>query len=323
MSHGILENDNLIYVGEKPWHGLGRAFKRGEEPSVKEAIVAANLDWEVELQEIQTNTGIKLGDRRAIIRKDTNDCLGVLTNSYKPLQNKDAFDFFEPFIENDMAKIETAGSLFNGKRVFITAKLNSENLRVSDEDQIEKYILLSNSHDGSQALKVGFVPVRVVCNNTLTQAESDGASSLIRVYHKGDVVQSMNDLQEAMDLVNQRFAMSEEKYRYLATKNVSVADLKKYVKEIFYTNKVNKIVTEYEQEQEEKEQIESARKRLLNRVEEIFELEPVHNAWTMYNSVNYYLNHERGRSLESRYDSMWFGYSKRMDEKAFNLAMKY
>lgn len=321
MTHGILENDQMFSVKERPWHGLGKVVQ--EAPTIEEAIRLANLGWTVSLHEIETDNGIKLGNRRAIVRDDINECLGVLTESYKPLQNVDAFDFFQEWLDNDMATLETAGSLFNGKRVFITAKMNSENIRVSDEDQIEKYILLSNSHDGSQALKVGFVPIRVVCNNTLTAAEMNDASSLIRVYHKGDVKSSLQELQKTMDLVNQKFAMTEEQYKYLASKNVSVSDLKKYVTQIFYPHKLNQIINEYEQEQQEKEQIEEARTRLMNRIEEIFELEPVRNGWTMYNSVNYYLNHERGRSLENRYNSIWFGDNKRIDAKAFDLAMNY
>lgn len=321
MGHGILENDGLMYVGERPWHGLGTAFKRGEEPSIAEAIVAAKLDWEVELQPIQTITGIQLGNQRAIIRKDINSCLGVLTESYKPLQNAEAFNFFQEWIDNDLATIETAGSLLNGRRVFILAKMNAENIAVSDEDQIEKYVLLSNSHDGSTALRVGFVPIRVVCNNTLNAAEMSDASSLIRVYHKGDVKESLNELQKTMDLVNQKFAMTEEQYKYLATRNVSVSDLAKYVKDVFSTKSINSIINE--KEQMEQEEIEAGRKRLIARIEEIFELEPVHNAWTMYNSVNSYLNHERGKTLDNRYNSMWFGNNKRYDERAFNLAMAY
>ena len=58
-------------------------------------------------------------------------------------------------------------------------------------------------------------------------------------------------------------------------------------------------------------------------LEEIFDLEPAHNVWTMYNSVNYYLNHERGKTLEDRYNSMWFGQSKRIDHKALQIALSF
>lgn len=319
MVHQILEHDTMFAVGKRPWHGLGTVLENA--PTIEEGIKIAGLDWDVSLRPIITDDAenISVDTHKIVVREDIRQPLGVVSNNYKVLQNKEAFNFFEPFIENDMASLETAGSLFNGKKVFILAKLNSDNMVVDKNDEIEKYILLSNSHDGSQALRVGFTPIRVVCNNTLSLAENTNASQLIRVTHKGNIVETLQDLRETMDLVNQQFIATEEKYRYLATRNVNVNDLKKYVKQVFSVKKIEDIINE----KEEKEQIEAERKRLIARVEEIFELEPVHNAWTMYNSVNYYMNHERGKSLENRYNSMWFGYSKRQDEKALKLALQY
>ena len=319
MAHQLLENDTMFAVGKRPWHGLGTVLENA--PTIEEGIKIAGLDWDVSLRPIITDDAenISVDTHKIVVREDIRQPLGVVSNNYKVLQNKEAFSFFEPFIENDMASLETAGSLFNGKKVFILAKLNSDNMVVDKNDEIEKYILLSNSHDGSQALRVGFTPIRVVCNNTLSLAENTNASQLIRVTHKGNIVETLQDLRETMDLVNQQFIATEEKYRYLATRNVNVNDLKKYVKQVFSVKKIEDIINE----KEEKEQIEAERKRLIARVEEIFELEPVHNAWTMYNSVNYYMNHERGKSLENRYNSMWFGYSKRQDEKALKLALQY
>jgi hypothetical protein len=69
---------------------------------------------------------------------------------------------------------------------------------VDKNDEIEKYILLSNAHDGSQALRIGFTPIRVVCNNTLTAAHNSHASQLIRLNHKGNIVQTLSELRETM-----------------------------------------------------------------------------------------------------------------------------
>ena len=316
MSHGFIkETDTMFSVKERPWHGLGKVIQ--EAPTIEEGIKLAGLDWDVKLQGIRTNSSISIQGHKAVIRTDNNDCLGMVKEGYNPLQNTEAFKFFEPFIENKLATLETAGCLFGGKKVFILAKLNSDNLVVSKDDEIEKYVLLSNSHDGSQALKIGFTPIRVVCNNTLTMAENNEASKLIRVTHKRDIVQSITELRETMDLVNQQFLATEEQYKYLASRNVNLADLHKYVKQVFSLEKLEEL---YDKEADE---IAESRKKLIARIEEIFELEPVHNAWTMYNSVNYYLNHERGRNLESRYNHMWFGHSKRYDRRALKLATKY
>ena len=318
MSHGILENDGLVCVGERPWHGLGVVVETA--PTIEEAITLANLGWTVEPKEIKTVDGINIPNKKALMRSDTNDCLGVVGSGYNILQNTEAFKFFEPFVENGLATLETAGSLFNGKRVFILAKIAGDDMEVQKGDFVEKYILLSNAHDGSQAVKVGYTPIRVVCNNTLTCAETSQTSQLIRVYHKTNVSQTLQDLRETMDLVNKQFITTEEKYKELAKKQVSTADLDKYVKRVFSKKKLEDMYntpSEYTDEQ-----VEKFRKKLMEHVEEVFEKELVHNRWTMYNAVNHYLNHGRSRTLESTYNSMWFGDAKRIDKKAFQLAFE-
>lgn len=320
MAHEV---ETMMYVGERPWHGLGKALENA--PTIEEGIKEAGLDWEVKLNTMSTRVGgeyVKIPNKKAVIRSSDNSVLGIVGDNYKPVQNIEAFNFFQPFLDNDMATLETAGSLLNGKRVFVLAKLKSDNMVIQKDDEVEKYILLSNSHDGSQALRVGFVPIRVVCQNTLNFAENHKASQLIRVRHQGDIIQTLDELRETMDLVNKQFIATEEQYQYLATKQVNVNDLHKYVKEVFtrkQKQELENIVTDYE----EKEEIEKFRKRLMSRVEEVFEMEPAKNAWTMYNAVNYYFNHDKGKTLESTYNSLWFGSSKRLDRKAFDLALKY
>lgn len=314
MTAGILETDTMFSVKQKPWHGLGTVLENA--PTIEEGIKQAGLDWTVSLKNLQTDTGLQINFRKAVVKND-DTVLGVVSNGYKPVQNIEAFNFFEPFIENNMATLETAGSLFNGKKVFVLAKINQEDIHVTDEDIVEKYILLSNSHDGSQALRIGYTPIRVVCNNTLSCAISNKESELIRVFHKGNVVQTMTDIRETMDLINQQFIATEEKYKELAKKDINKLDLHNYVKQVFSSKSLEDIINQYD----EKQEIENYRKKLCARVEEIFDLEHVHNAWTAYNSVNYYLNHEKGRTLDNRYNLIWFGDSKKLDYKAFNLAL--
>ena len=311
MSHAV---ESMFSVKERPWHGLGTILT--EAPSIQEGIIYAGLDWEVKTEKLKTENGIDVTTKNAVVRQDNQSILGIVGNQYKPLQNKDAFNFFEPFIENDMATLETAGSLYNGAIVFILAKINSDNIVVNDEDQVEKYILLSNSHDGSQALRIGYTPIRVVCNNTLQMATTSDKSQLIRLTHRKDIISNMEDLRETMDLINQQFIATEEQYKELAKKDINGLDLHKYVRKVFSQKKLEALLDE-----EKQEELETGRKKIIARVEEIFQAEPKHNAWTLYNAVNYYLNHERGKNLESRYSQLWFGYTKHIDKKAFQLAL--
>ena len=319
MAHGILENDTMFSVKEKPWHKLGTVVETA--PTVREAIKLAGLDWKVELRPICTNDSdnFAIDSHRAVVKEGTSSILGVVGQSYHPLQNTEAFEWFEPFLENDFATLETAGSLFNGKKVWILAKTHKEADVVSG-DTVESYILLSNSHDGSSTVKVGFTPIRVVCNNTLSYAEQTNMSKLIRVRHTQSVVENLQLVRDLMDTVNTQFIATVEQYRELTRRDVSVEDLRKYVKQVFSSQKLEKIITDYEAR--EKAEIEAERKKLLERVEEIFELEPARKTWNMYNAVNSYLCHDRCRNAELRQNSIWFGDSKLLDRKAFELARK-
>lgn len=319
MTHGILENDTMFSVKERPWHKLGTVVENA--PSVKEAIRLAGLDWNVELRPICTNENepLAITSHQAVVKEGTTSILGVVGSSYHPLQNTEAFEWFEPFVENGLATLETAGSLFNGKKVWILAKTNKEADVVKD-DTVESFILLSNAHDGSCSVKVGFTPIRVVCNNTLSYAENNNLSQLIRVKHTQSVVENLQLVRDLMDTVNSQFLATVEQYRELAKRDVSVEDLRKYVKQVFSSQKLEKIITDYEAR--EKAEIEAERKKLMGRIEEIFELEPARKTWNMYNAVNSYLNHERGKTLENRYNSIWFSSGKALDRKAFELALR-
>ena len=311
---GFGQQDGSFIVGEKnPWHKLGVHFE--DAPTIEEGIKSAGLDYNIELKDLQTVDGISV-PQKAVVRTDINKSLGVVTKSYNILQNREAFNFFEPFVENGLATLESAGSLYNGRKVFVLAKIAGDDMEITPNDTVQKYILLSNSHDGGSAVRIGFTSIRVVCSNTLTMAHNKG--ELIRVYHSKGVQQTVEEIRMTMDLVNQQFIATEERYKELAKKGLNTRDLKRYVNIVFSKESLEKLfqeetaIPDYE--------VEDCRKKLMEYVEEIFELEPVHNRWTAYNAVNHYLNHGRSRSVETTYNSLWFGDAKRLDQRALMAA---
>ena len=169
---------------------------------------------------------------RAVRRTSDSKVLGVVGPRYAPLQNQDAFDWFQPFLDAKEAALHTAGSLRGGSRIWVLAKLNRDPLVIAQGDEVEKFILLSHGHDGSLAVRAGFTPIRVVCQNTLSMAHGSDASKLIRVKHTKDVLENLANIREVMDLANAEFEATAEQYRLLARKSINQADLRKYVKRV-------------------------------------------------------------------------------------------
>lgn len=312
MAHEI---ETMAYFGQRPWHGLGTALDEADLYDWQSASKKAGLDWTVELVPLVTHdTQVKV-DHRAVRRTSDSRVLGVVGPRYAPLQNKDAFAWFQPFLDAKEAALHTAGSLRGGSRVWVLAKLNRDPLVIAEGDEVEKFVLLSHGHDGSLAVRAGFTPIRVVCANTLAMAHGSDASKLIRIKHTRDVLENLANVREIMDLANQQFEATAEQYRRLARKSVNQADLRKYVKRVLKIEDEQDIST-----------------RSKNIVEEIVRLAEVGRGndlasvrgtlWTAYNGVSEYLTYNRGRSGDNRLNSLWFGDSALTNRHALDVALE-
>lgn len=170
----------MAYHGEVPWHGLGTPVPKGV--TAEQMILAAGLDWKVDLQPARGAKVInKKGEfsRYEVVRSprpntgETEVLLGIVSRRYQPLQNIEAFQFFDPIVGEMQAYFETAGALGEGERIWVMAKLPGA-MEIVPGDECLKYLLLSNTHSGNGSVIVKFTSVRVVCQNTLMLAMKDG-----------------------------------------------------------------------------------------------------------------------------------------------------
>ena len=210
----------MMYYGEAPWHRLGT--KLDHPATAEEAIRAASLDWEVAKKPLFISHGEKsheVPDRFAVVRQDQLDqdekpaVLGIVGPEYTPWQNREAFAWFDPIVGQGAAVYHTAGALGNGERVWILAKL-PDKIQVIGDDIADKYLLLSNSHDGGSSVQVKFTPIRVVCQNTLTMALSEGRS--IRIHHTKNLKERMAAARDALGIIEARFKDISEGFQRLA-----------------------------------------------------------------------------------------------------------
>jgi phage/plasmid-like protein (TIGR03299 family) len=307
--------EQMMFVGATPWHGLGN--KVDADIGVEDAIVAAGLDWEVGLKDLQTVDGVPV-NHRATYRKTDGSILGVVGPRYTPLQNKDSFDWFQPFIDAGECGIHTAGSLHSGQKVWVLAQLNRDNSEIVSGDDVSKFILLSNSHDGTTAIRVGYTPIRVVCVNTLAMAHSKGSGSqLIRIRHTRSSKNNLEQVRDIMDNINAQFEATAEQFRFLASKNFNQADIRRYVKTMLgIEGTVDGDI----------------KTRTRNIMDEILALVegPKQSAtnvrgtwWAAYNGYNEYLNYNKGRTEDNRLDSLWFGANANDNIKALEKAMEF
>lgn len=182
--------ESMFYVRETPWHGLGT--KVLEAQSSQSALFAAGLDWSVLQEPIYTEMEELIEGYKANVRDRDRKVLGVVSERYKVIQNEEAFAFTDELL-GEGVRYETAGSLQGGRKVWLLAHLPHEYI-ISGE-HISPYLLFSNTHDGSGAIKVALTPIRVVCNNTLNLALSSAKRSWSMI-HTGDI---KGKLQEARD----------------------------------------------------------------------------------------------------------------------------
>lgn len=306
--------ETMFYVGETPWHGLGEKLESA--PTVHDAIVQSGLDWEVGLKNLFTENGQEV-PARATIRSTDNTILGVVGPRYVPLQNKDAFDWFEPFVESGEASLHTAGSLQEGKKIWVLAQINRDNSEIVRGDEVAKFLMLSNSHDGTTAIRVGFTPIRIVCANTLAMAHNASASRLIRIRHTQSSRVNLDRLREIMDTINGQFEATAEQFRFLASRDFNATDVRRYVKTVLGVERVpdTGIPT----------RTKNTMDKILNLIEnERQSLPGVRGTyWAAYNGVNEYFNYHQGRNNDNRMNSLWFGPTLTENRNALDLALEF
>lgn len=189
MAHNV---ETMFYTREAPWHGLGNRVEHALNS--QEALATAGLDWNVIQRSILTDTLMEIPGYKANIRDTDNQVLGVVTNRYKIVQNHEAFAFTDDLL-GEGVRYETAGSLQNGRKVWLLAKL-PENYIISG-DLVSPYLVFSNSHDGSGSIKVAMTPIRVVCQNTLNLA-LNSAKRIWTTIHTGDIISKLDEAKKTL-----------------------------------------------------------------------------------------------------------------------------
>jgi len=309
----------MAYFGETPWHGLGTEL---ENPATAaEAIDAAGLNYRANLVPMMTEDEIVVPNRNAVVRDDTREVLGVVGNSYVPIQNGECFSFLDAVVAEGSVRYHTAGALGKGERIWLLAKLPGHIRVKSTEDVTEKFLLLHNSHNGSSALRVFFTPIRVVCANTLAVAQRKGRGQGIAIHHKGDLGAKVRQAQEVLGLAARFYDDVQVKVDILACHYPTPGQLTSYFQTLYPDPPNGKTKRADNIRSELVRLFEEGKGQAIPGIR--------HSSWAAYHAVTEWVDHHRPTRARSpqerasqRLQSQWFGSGAQLKAKAWDLALQ-
>lgn len=313
MAHLV---ETMAYAGEVPWHGLGVRVPADLAPA--QMLEKAGLDWTVnqipafaEVNGKKINTGMS-----ALVRSTDDRVLDVVSSEWKPVQNTEAFEFFHEYCAVGDMEMHTAGSLRDGQVVWALAKVK-DSFELFKGDQVDSYLLFTNPHQFGRSIDIRFTPVRVVCNNTLTYALRDGQSERsIKRNHR--TVFDAADVKQELGIATQYLQKYKETAAFLGSKRYTTETLTEYFKRVFPL-----VVVDKEKGPQRRELSKSATRAL-----ELIETQPGANFaegswWQALNAVTYLVDHEAGRTANTRMYSSWFGPNRLLKQRAVEQAVEY
>ena len=187
MAHQL---EQMAYVGETPWHGLGNQLTQNQPIEVW--AQQAGMDWRIETSDVSYMAKNERGqsiimpyeEQRVLYRSDTHAPLSVVSQRYQEVQPMEILEFYRDLTEQSGFELETAGILKGGKKFWALAR-TGQSTALKGKDVSHGYILLATACDGSLATTAQFTNIRVVCNNTLAIAlrGQSGSAGVVKVPH--------------------------------------------------------------------------------------------------------------------------------------------
>lgn len=285
--------ESMFYVRETPWHGLGTRVK--EAPSSKDALVYAGLDWKVIQEPVYTDSQELIEGYKANVRDSDRRVLGVVTDRYKVIQNEEAFAFTDALL-GEGVRYETAGSLQGGKKVWMLARMPHEYIITGE--RISPYLLFSNTHDGSGAIKVALTPIRVVCNNTLNLALSTAKRSWSMIY-TGDIQGKLQEAKDTLLLADRYMDSLGKEFENLRMKSMTDKQIMEYIEVL--------LPVEEDGTMKQKRNIEHLREDLKMRYFDAPDLQDVgKNAYRFINAVSDFATHAQPLRKTANYKENLF-----------------
>ena len=314
----------MAYVGQTPWHGLGKKVPADLSP--EQMLKAANLDWAVEKRDVyykDTNGNMKIApNKKSIVRASDDKFFSITSDAWNPVQNIDAFRFFDDFVKSGNMEMHTAGSLRDGKIVWAMAQIK-ESFEIFGGDRVDGYLLFSNPHEFGRSIDIRFTPIRVVCNNTLTFSLDQASKSSVTLTHRSKF--NPEEIKATLGIAKDLLGSYKQAAKFLGSKKFTKESINEYF---------NRVFPSMSYDDKKKEEIEKGLyakepvSRQAKEAKEVMHTQPGAEFgqgtwWQAFNTVTYLTDHKLGRSKDARLTSAWYGQNQKRKQHALQLATEY
>ena len=289
-------------------------LSRPPDLSPVQMLKKAKLNWTVEAVPsfVEFNdTKIPTG-QKSLVRSSDGKVLSNVGEGWFPVQNEQAFEFFNDFCAAGDMSMDTAGSLKGGKMVWALAKIK-KSFELKGGDVVESYLLFSNPHEFGRCIDIRTTNIRVVCNNTLTFALGSNNNTVVRRNHRTEF--NPDEVKLALGVAAEKLESYKQAAQFLSSKRYTGESLKEYFSGVFPVLTTKK---------ESRKDISKSAVRAL----EVVHTQPGAEInpgtwWQAFNAVTYLTNHEIGRSTDNRLTSTWYGANKNLNIKALESAIEF
>lgn len=328
MSHMVYTTADgrysMAYKGEIPWHQLGQEVKG--LATEEEWALAAALDFELNDSKVlfldDSQQAQVMGDQKVLYRSDTKEALSIVHKSYKVVQPIEVLKFFREQVEAHEMEIETAGSLFGGRKIWALAKINQDILvgdRKREKDIVSPYFLLVTSCDKSLRTMVKRVDIRVVCWNTMDAALGRGGDYATLTHRSEFNAENQDRMKAEIGMIAENIEKEQEVFNHMAETKISTRDALGFFMKV--------LTPSIDQDNVDLAKLST---RKLQQVFNAYQQSPgsdLYTAkdtlWGAVNAVTHIVDHNpAARSNNARLDNAWFGQGNGQKNRAIDLAAK-
>ena len=308
MAHEI---ESMAWAGETPWHGLGVEVHNDLTPD--QMMDKAGLNWTVD--KFQSYVDLPNGDKiptpsQALVRSSDNKVLTMVSDDWNPVQNSEAFEFFNDFVMAGDMEMHTAGSLKGGQMIWALAKVK-DSFDILGGDRVDSYLLFSNPHQYGRSIDIRFTPIRVVCNNTLTLSLSSKSDLMVKLNHRSKF--DPNLVKSTLGVATNKMQTYKDMAEFLSSKRYKEDTVQQYLMDVFpsLTKKDNTVMS-----------------RPAETALSVLETQPgaeygAGSWWSAFNATTFAVDHLLGHSVDTRLQSAWYGTNRQRKLVALEKAVEY